>query len=89
MVKVFIHPSLKRFTNQQSEIELEITTVKDFYTQLKISFPNLSQGICRSTGELSPFVNLYINGKNHNTYAENTPILATDELHIVASLVGG
>ncbi|ETO92809.1 MoaD/ThiS family protein [Legionella oakridgensis] len=89
MAEIYIHPSLIRFTNNQNKIELSVSTIDELIPTLCQMFPQLKGSILNEAGELTPYVNCYINGKNLNSYAERTPLMADAKIDIVTAMVGG
>ncbi|AHE67564.1 hypothetical protein Loa_02020 [Legionella oakridgensis ATCC 33761 = DSM 21215] len=63
MAEIYIHPSLIRFTNNQNKIELSVSTIDELIPTLCQMFPQLKGSILNEAGELTPYVNCYINGK--------------------------
>lgn len=89
MALVNIHPSLVRFTNNRSTLELAIENTADVLKLLCEHYPTLATRIINAQGELTPYVNIYVNGKNINQYTTPKAILKEDSIDLVTSLVGG
>lgn len=88
MIKVNIHSSLARFTNNQSQLELPIDNTANILSSLCQHYEKLRTNILDINGELTPFVNIYVNGKNLKQLTAS-PISAEDKIDIVTALVGG
>ena len=89
MAKVNIHPSLVRFTNNQNELELSVDKAASVVSTLCQLFPLLKSSILSMDGELTPYINVYINGKNLNQCTPHFPITDHDQIDVVTALVGG
>ena len=89
MAKVNIHPSLARFTNNQNQLELSVDTVSSVISTLCQHFPLLKSSILNGDGELTPYVNIYINRKNLNQCVPQRLLTHDDEIDVITALVGG
>ena len=89
MAKVNIHPSLIRFTNNQQQLDLSVDKAAALLSLLCKDYPMLKSSILDAEGELTPYVNIYINGKNLNQCIPNLPLTQNDQIDVVTALVGG
>jgi molybdopterin synthase sulfur carrier subunit len=89
MAKVNIHPSLVRFTNNQNQLELSVDKAASVVSMLCQQYPKLSCSILNADGELSPYINIYINGKNLNQCIPHLSLDSDDQIEVVTALVGG
>lgn len=89
MAKINIHPSLVRFTNQQHQLELPIASTETLVSSLCAHYPSLKTVILDADGELTPYVNIYINGKQINHFPPQHSVLAEDTVDVLTALVGG
>ncbi|CDZ77626.1 MoaD family protein [Legionella massiliensis] len=89
MAEIYIHPSLVRFTDNQKTLELAISTIEELIPALCAKFPKLKANLLDDSGELTPFVNCYINGKNLRSYDPKSLIMPDAKAEIVTALVGG
>ena len=89
MAKVNIHPSLVRFTNNQNQLELSVDKASVVLSMLCEHYPMLKSSIFNMHGELTPYVNIYINGKNINQCVPHLPLTSADQIDVVTALVGG
>lgn len=88
MIKINVHSSLVRFTNNQSQLELPIETTSSIIPILCQYYEKLQANILDGNGELTPYVNIYVNGKNLNQL-QDTLVSPHDKIDIVTALVGG
>ena len=89
MAKINIHPSLVRFTNNQNQLELSIDKASVVLSMLCQHYPMLRAGILNAEGELTPYVNIYVNGKNLNQCIPHLALAHDDQIDVVTALVGG
>ena len=89
MVEVFIHSSLTRFTDNQQVVKLPIETIAELIPTLCQQYPLLTTSLVTEMGELTPYVNCYINGENMNAYAPNTKLMPDAKIDLITALVGG
>ncbi|CEG55748.1 MoaD/ThiS family protein [Legionella fallonii] len=88
MAKVNVHSSLVRFTDNQNQLELPIDNTSQLIPLLCQYYEKLRANILDSDGALTPYVNIYVNGKNLNQL-QDIPISENDNIDIVTALVGG
>jgi molybdopterin converting factor small subunit len=88
MIKINIHSSLARFTNNQTELKLPIDNTSNILAVLGQHYEKLHANILDEQGSLSPYVNIYVNGTSVRQIP-NTSITAKDTIDIVTALVGG
>ena len=89
MATVNIHPSLVRFTNNQSRFELPINNAEAVLSTICQHYPMLKSSMLSAEGELTPYVNIYINGKNLNQCIPHLTLTHDDQIDVVTALVGG
>ena len=88
MIKINIHSSLVRFTNNENQIELAIDKTSSIIPNLCEHYEQLKNNILDKNGALSPFINIYVNGKNINQL-DDISLQHSDTIDIVTALVGG
>jgi sulfur-carrier protein len=81
---------LRVYTNGQSEIPVSGITVSDALSDLVVLHPAIKQHLFKETGELRPFVNMFI-GEENISFLQGlkTPLAETDSLRIIPSIAGG
>lgn len=89
MANLHIHPSLKRFTNNVSDLKLKSETTGSLISEICQEFPKLKSTILDATGQLTPYVNIYINGKSLKDLNKNDVLTTKDKVEVVTALVGG
>lgn len=89
MAKIYFHPALTRFTDNQKIIELSIPVIGSLIPTLCQMFPRLADNLVNEQGELTPYINCYLNGKNVDSFSPDTQLMADAKIDIVTALVGG
>jgi molybdopterin converting factor small subunit len=74
----------------QRVVEARGATVREIIAALDAAYPGMRFALCLETGELRPFVNVFVNG-THVRYARGmeTPTPAGATVHIFQSVAGG
>lgn len=89
-VKVFIPTTLRLFTNQRSEIELEGTTAKEVIRSLADEYPETKKALYDENEELRAFINVFVNSDNiKNLIGWDTPVKDGDEIMLIPAIAGG
>jgi len=82
--------ALQARTGGQGTVAVAGGTVREVIAALDASYPGLRFNLCHETGELRPFVNIFLGGE-HIRYLRglDTPIPPGATLHIFPSVAGG
>ena len=81
---------LRPYAQGQASIEVSGANVREALTDLTAQHPGLKQHIFTDTGELRPFVNLFLNDEDVRYLdGTDTPISEDDLLRIIPSIAGG
>jgi molybdopterin converting factor small subunit len=88
-VKINIPPFFSRFTNDQTVVEVNGSTVGQCLEQLVTRFPQLRKRLLEKDGTINRLVAIYVNVES--TYPEELATLVKDgdELHIEVIIAGG
>lgn len=90
MAKVIIPTPLRKFTNQESKVQVEGTTVKEAIHQLITNFPDLKKNLLDENGGIRGFVNIFVDEDDiRNLQQEDTPLEAHSTLSIIPAIAGG
>jgi molybdopterin synthase sulfur carrier subunit len=92
MSQVTVHfPGVLRpKVRQQAEVTVEGSTVREVIEALEYDYPGLRFNLCYETGELRPFVNIFLQRTNiRYLQGLETPVPAGARLQIVQSVAGG
>lgn len=89
-VLVHLPAELRARTQRQSTITVPTGSVRDIILALDDAYPGLRFNLCMETGELRPFVNIFVNGRNIRFSAIlDTPVTSGSTVHILHSVAGG
>jgi len=90
MPRLRIPTPLRPYTEGQTEIVLQGTTVGAALEDLTDRYPALRQHLFTEGGELRAFVNLFLNEEDIRQLAGvDTPLDETDTLRLIPSIAGG
>ncbi|HEY7022351.1 MAG TPA: MoaD/ThiS family protein [Ktedonobacterales bacterium] len=89
-VTVLLPQALAARVGDQLRAQVSGATLRDIIVALDEQRPGLRFSLCLETGELRPFVNVYVNG-THVRYLQwlDTPLPPGAVVHILPSVAGG
>jgi sulfur-carrier protein len=89
-VRVLIPTPLQRLTDNQAQVVVEGSDVREMIGNLEAKFPGVRARLCDDNGALRRFVNIYINAEDIRFLkGEATPLQDGDEVSIVPAIAGG
>jgi len=89
-VKVLIPTPLRNLTNNQAEVSVEGTNVKELIDNLGKNYNGLKDRLCDENGKIRRFVNIYLNEEDIRfLQGEATALKAGDQVSIVPAIAGG
>lgn len=81
---------LRAYTDGQSEISVQGSTIAEILDDMVTRYPTLNPHLFNGRGELRPFVNLFLGEENiRDLDGLNTPVGEGDRLRIIPSIAGG
>jgi len=81
---------LRTYTNGQSEIAVQGSTVSAAIDDLVSNYPALKTHLLNDAGQLRPFVNLFLGEENvRELQGVDTPLKDDDRLMLIPSIAGG
>lgn len=87
---VHLPPELRGRTRQEATVTVPCGSVREIIAALDTAYPGLRFNLCAETGELRPFVNIFVNGRNIRFTTDlDTPVAAGSTVHILHSVAGG
>jgi molybdopterin synthase sulfur carrier subunit len=89
-VSVMLPSVLRPRTGGRGAVEASGATVREVIDSLEAHYPGLRFNLCYETGELRPFVNIFV-GPENIRYLQglDTPVSTGDALRIIQSVAGG
>jgi molybdopterin synthase sulfur carrier subunit len=89
-VSVRIPTPLRRFTSDQSDVEMEGGTVADVLDDLESKHPGIKENLIDDSGAVRRFVNIYVNEEDIRFLdGPATPVKDGDQVTIVPAIAGG
>lgn len=81
---------LRAYAGGKSTVAVEGSTVLDCIRELESGHPEISERLHDEDGDLSPAVNLYVNGQDvRHLSGLHTPVSQSDVITIVVAIAGG
>lgn len=89
-VEVKIPTVFRKFTGNESTVEVEPGTIADLIDQLGSRYPGLKEQLLASDGELHRYVNVYVNDEDAR-YLDKlaTEVSEGDKVSLLPSVAGG
>ena len=89
-VTVTIPHGLRDRTQQKRQVQVTGTNVRQLVDALERDYPGLGFNLRHETGELRPYVNIFV-GQENIRYLQglDTPVEPGDTVHILHSVAGG
>jgi molybdopterin synthase sulfur carrier subunit len=89
-VTVLIPGALRPRTGDRGRVTVAGRTVREIVEALDRDYPGLRFNLCHETGELRPYVNIFLGGENIRYLQElDTRVPSGATLHILQSVAGG
>ena len=89
-MKVNIPAALRQYTQNQSDLQVDASTVEETLQKLDGLFPGLRAFILNESNELRRYVNVFVNGKDvRSGDGIMTKLKEGDRVRIVPAVAGG
>ena len=89
-VKVRIPTPLQKLTNEEEEVTIQASSVKDLITALEKKFPGIKERLCDEAGNVRRFVNIFLNDEDIRFLnKEATSLKEGDVVSIIPAIAGG
>jgi molybdopterin synthase sulfur carrier subunit len=89
MVNVKIPTLLRRFTNQQGEVQIEGNTIIEIIDNLEKSHPGIKKRLLDETGKVRKFINIYVGDEDIRFLQKEETKIEGKEVSIVPAIAGG
>jgi sulfur-carrier protein len=86
-MRVHIPSALRSYTNQQSEVQAEGSTLGDLLSALDARYPGFHFRIITEQNRIRPHIRIFVN--DDQAEALLTPLERDDRIYIVCALSGG
>src|SRR5947209_524758 len=88
--QVFFPDALRTRVGNRSSVVVAGNTVREIIGALDQDFPGLRFNLCHETGELRPFVNIFVDRENiRYLQGLDTPVSTGATIYILQSVAGG
>ena len=88
--RVIIPTPLRRFTADDSSIEVSADTITEILDELDGRYPGLKDRLCEENGKLRRFFNVYVDGEDVRFLDDlDTKVPAGAEVSIIPAISGG
>lgn len=88
--KVKIPTPLRKLTNNEAEIEIQASTIREAISELQSRYPGIQERLVDENGEVRRFVNVYVNEEDIRFLQnQETPLKDNDEVSIIPAIAGG
>lgn len=89
-ITVVVPQALREKTGGRKVVTVSGHTIRETIDMLDHDFPGMKFHLCFETGELRPFVNLFLNGENiRYLHGLDTPVREGATVYILPSVAGG
>lgn len=90
MATIIIPTPLRKFTNQQSKINVDGKNIKEVFEELTLNFPEIKKNLIDENGNIRGFVNIFLEDEDiRNLQKENTLIEKNSIISIIPAIAGG
>ncbi len=90
MPTVIVPSPLRRYTEGQSRVQVDGSTVSEAIDNLEQQYPGLKSRLCDESGQIKPYINVFVNGEEIRAMQGiGTALGEKDEVSIVPAMAGG
>ena len=90
MARIIIPTPLRKFTNNQSTIEVEAIDIRESISALSSLYPDLKKQLLDDNGAIRQFVRIYLGDEDIKVLNnEQTPVTQDAVISIVPAIAGG
>jgi molybdopterin converting factor small subunit len=80
---------MRKCVGGSSSLNVSGQTIKEVLDQVYASYPALATEILDKEGKIKPFVAVFVNSTSLNELAQDAPMRADDEVHLIPAIAGG
>ncbi len=90
MATIIIPTPLRKFTDKNSRLNINGSTVSEVISQLLLDFPDLKKHLLDDNGKIRSFVNIFVGDDNiRSLQEEHTPLTEGSIISIIPAIAGG
>lgn len=89
-ITVRIPAPLQKLTQDQGEVKIDGSNVKELIENLEKTYPGIKDRLCEESGDLRKFINIYVNEEDIRFLKLDETVLKDgDEVSIIPAIAGG
>lgn len=89
MVNIKIPTPLRKFTNQQGEVQVDGNTVSDIIDSLEKNHPGIKKRLLDEHGKVRKFINIYVGDEDIRFLQKEETKVDGKDITIVPAIAGG
>jgi molybdopterin converting factor small subunit len=90
MATIIIPTPLRKFTNNQSKLQVAATTVGEGITKLSADYPELKKHLLDENGQIRSYINIFAGEADIRDLQQEATVLQKDSvISIVPAIAGG
>lgn len=90
MATIIIPTPLRKFTGNQSRLEIQAETISEVVNELILNFPDIKKHLLDEKGNLRSFINIFVgNDDIRNLQQEKTAVKPDTVISIIPAIAGG
>ena len=90
MATIIIPTPLRKFTNNNSRLELKVNSIQEAVDELTLNFPQLKKHLLDEQGKIRSYINVFVgNDDIRNLQQELTTLQHNSVVSIIPAIAGG
>ena len=90
MATIIIPTPLRKFTNNNSRLQLKANSIQEAVSELTLNFPDLKKHLLDENGKLRSYINVFVGNEDiRNLQQEETVVQQDSVISIIPAIAGG
>ena len=90
MATIIIPTPLRKFTNNNSRLQLKANSIQEAVNELTLNFPDLKKHLLDENGKLRSYINVFVGNEDiRNLQQEETVVQQDSVISIIPAIAGG
>ena len=90
MATIIIPTPLRKFTNNNSRLQLKANSIQEAVNELTLNFPDLKKHLLDENGKLRSYINVFVGNEDiRNLQQEETVVQHDSVISIIPAIAGG
>ena len=90
MATIIIPTPLRKFTNNNSRLQLKANSIQEAVSELTLNFPDLKKHLLDENGKLRSYINVFVGNEDiRNLQQEETVVQHDSVISIIPAIAGG